>query len=133
MVWLHPKFSSRLCFQSMLFFLMQTTIESVTVSASGQWQTLLLAWCKCDKSLTWWWQDNCRSANGNLLFLRKASFSCSQRCTYRPSIFFFPHNYPLVLVVNKSPAVYILSLMLDVLWRENRGSVNRLIFLIIML
>ena len=31
------------------------------------------------------------------------------------SIFFFPDNYPLVLVVNISPVVYILSLVLDVL------------------
>ena len=74
---------------------MWITIESVAVSASGQWQTLLLAWRKRDESLTWWWQDNHHSANGNLLFLGKASFGCSQRCTYRPSIFFFPHNYPL--------------------------------------
>ena len=74
---------------------MWITIESVAVSASGRWQTLLLAWCERDESLTWWWQDNHHSANGNLLFLGKASFSCSQRCTYGPSIFFFPHNYPL--------------------------------------
>ena len=39
----------------------------------------------------------------------------------------FPHHYPLALAVNKSPAVYILSpASLDGLWRENRGSVNRL-------
>ena len=57
------------------------------------------------------------------------------------SIFFFPHHYPLALAVNKSPAVYILSPFLDALWRgnwvceratldglwrENRGTVNRL-------
>ena len=30
------------------------------------------------------------------------------------------------LTANKSPAVYILSPALDGLWRENRGSVNRL-------
>ena len=41
-------------------------------------------------------------------------------------IFFFPHPYPLVLAVNKSPAVYSLSPTLDGVWRENRGSVNRL-------
>ena len=73
-----------------------------------------------------WWQDNHCSANGNLLFRRKASFSCSPKDVYRPSIFFFPHHYPLALAVNKSPAVYILSPALDGLWRENRGSVNRL-------
>ena len=33
-------------------------------------------------------------------------------------IFFFPHHYPLALAVNKSPAVYILSRVLDRLWRE---------------
>ena len=32
----------------------------------------------------------------------------------------------LALVVNKSPVVYILSPALHRLWRENRGSVNRL-------
>ena len=37
------------------------------------------------------------------------------------------HYYPLVLAVNKSCAVYILSAALDGLWRENKGSVNRLI------
>ena len=31
----------------------------------------------------------------------------------QPSIFFFPHHYPLALAVNKSPAVYILSPSLD--------------------
>ena len=39
---------------------------------------------------------------------------------------FFPHPYPFALAVNKSPAVYILSRALDWLWRENRGTVNRL-------
>ena len=34
--------------------------------------------------------------------------------------------YTIALAVNKSPAVYILSPGLDGLWRENRGSVNRL-------
>ena len=42
------------------------------------------------------------------------------------SIFLFPHHYPLALAVNKSLAVYILSPVLDGLWRENRGSLNRL-------
>ena len=40
--------------------------------------------------------------------------------------FLFPHPYPLALAVSKSPVVYILSRALDRLWRENRGSVNRL-------
>ena len=52
--------------------------------------------------------------------------SVAPKDVYRPSIFFFPHHYPLALAVNKSPAVYILSPALDGLWRENRGSVNRL-------
>ena len=37
----------------------------------------------------------------------------------------FPHPYPFVLAVNKSPTVYFLSRTFDGLWRENRGSVNR--------
>ena len=40
---------------------------------------------------------------------------------------FFPYHYPFALAVNKlSPVVYILSTALDVFWRGNRGSVNRL-------
>ena len=58
-VWLHPKFTSRRRFQSIL-------------------QTLLLGWREHDESLTWW-QVNPRSANSNMLFLGKASFSCSQK------------------------------------------------------
>ena len=60
------------------YFFMQITIASVAVSLSRQWRTLLLTWREHDESLTWWWQDNRRPAN--LLFLWKASFSCSQRC-----------------------------------------------------
>ena len=74
-----PSQTSRRRFQSILSF-MQITIVSVAVSASRQWQTFLLAWRERDESLTWWWQDNRRSANANLLFLGKASYSCSQRC-----------------------------------------------------
>ena len=37
-----------------------------------------------------------------------------------------PPSPPLALAVKKSPAVYILSPALDGLWREYRGSVNRL-------
>ena len=117
--------TNRRHFQSMLSFML--AIVSVAVSESRQWQTLLLAWREDDESLTWWWQDIRRSANGNLLFLGKASFSCSQRCLQTVYFLLPPlHHYPLALVVNKSPAVYILSPALDGLWRENRGSVNRL-------
>ena len=45
----------------------------------------------------------------------------------KKNILFFPHHYPLALAVNKSSVVYILSPALDGLWRENRGSVNRLL------
>ena len=102
--------------------------NKTSVSTSRQWQTLLLAWREHDGSLTWWWQDNRHSANGNLLFLGKASFSRSQRCL-QTIYFFFPHHYSLAVAINKSPAVYILSPGLDGLWRENRGSVNRLLTL----
>ena len=78
-VWLHPKFTSRQRLQSMIFF-MQITIVSVTVSASTQWHMLLLTWYEHDELLTWRWQDNRRTANGNLLFQGKASYSCSKRC-----------------------------------------------------
>ena len=108
----------------MLFFY-ANTIESVTVGASRRQQILLVAWRERDESFTWWWQDNRRSANGNLLFLGK-QVSVAPKDVYRPSIFFFPHPYLLALAVNKSPAVYILSPALNGLWRENRGSVNRL-------
>ena len=50
----------------------------------------------------------------------------NERRERKIKIFFFPHLYPLVLAVNKSPAVYSLSAALDGLWRENRGSANRL-------
>ena len=43
------------------------------------------------------------------------------------NIFFFPHLCPPCAGVNKSPAVYILSRALNGLWRENRGSVKRLV------
>ena len=39
---------------------------------------------------------------------------------------FFPHPYSLLLAVNKSLAVFILSHALDGLQKENRGSVDRL-------
>ena len=93
-------------------------------NASRQRQTLLLVGLERDESLTWWWQDNRRSANGNLLFLGKAR-SVAPKDVYRWSIFFLSPT-PLALAVKKSPAVYILSPALDGLWREYRGSVNRL-------
>ena len=48
----------------------------------------------------------------------------SSACTQ--TLFHFSFLFPLALAVNKSPAVYILSHALEGLWRENRGSVNRL-------
>ena len=93
-------------------------------NASRQRQTLLLVGLERDESLRWWWQDNRRSANGNLLFLGKAR-SVAPKDVYRWSIFFLSPT-PLALAVKKSPAVSILSPALDGLWREYRGSVNRL-------
>ena len=79
--------------------------------------------------------------------------SARKKSKERRSIFFFRHPYPLVLAVNKSPAVYIFVIAcvqtplpsvtisefllrlgggglytgyIFYLWRENRGSVNRL-------
>ena len=42
-------------------------------------------------------------------------------------IFFSTDPYPFALTVNKSPAVYILSPAFYGLWRESKGSVNRLL------
>ena len=88
---------------------------------------LLLAWRERDESLTWWWEYNRRSANGNLLFLGKAR-SVAPKDVYRWSIFFLSPPPPPSLRgrSKKTPAVYILSPALDGLWREYRGSVNRL-------
>ena len=100
-------------------------------NASRQRQTLLLAWRERDESLTWWWQDNRRSANGNLLFLGKAR-SVAPKDVYRSSIFFFPRPSPPpphpCAGGQKIPCgiYFILSPALDGLWREYRGSVNRL-------
>ena len=61
-----------------------------------------------------------------ICFSREKQVSVVPKDVYRPSIFFLPHHYPFALLVYKSPVVYILSSVLDGLWRENRGSVNRL-------
>ena len=58
-----------------------------------------------------------------LLFFPKTSASEANARVRKP-IFFFPHHYPIALVINKSPAVHILSPALHGLWRENRGSVT---------
>ena len=50
--------------------------------------------------------------------------SCEVACTQE--LFHLSFLFSLALAVNKSPAVYILSPALAGLWRENRGSVNRL-------
>ena len=70
------------------YFIQKKKIVSVAVSASRQWQMLLLAWRERDESLTWWWQDNRRSANGKLLFLGK-QVSVAPKDVYRPSSFLF--------------------------------------------
>ena len=62
LVWPHPKFTSRR---------QAVGIKNASTRAVRR---------ERDESLTWSWQDYRRSANGNLLFLRKASSSCSQRC-----------------------------------------------------
>ena len=120
--------------------------------ASRRWQTLLLVivWGERDESLTWWWQDSRRSANGNLAFLYTSFgarlsrgemnswrtnpkgrlwviyFSWEKQVSVAPkdvprrSIFLFPHPYPPALAVNKSPAVLITSAEREV--RDLRGS-----------
>jgi len=50
----------------------------------------------------------------------RLSLACTQ------TLFHFFFSFPLALAVNKSPAVYILSHVLNRLWRENGRSVNRL-------
>ena len=62
-----------------------------------------------------------------ICFSWEKQVSVAPKDVYRPSIFFFPHHYPLALAVNKSLAVYILSPMLKGVRRENKGSVNRLL------
>ena len=56
---------------------------------------------------------------------RRARERGLQERNIKTSVSFFPHPYPFALAVNKSPAVYFLSRMLD--GGENRGSVNRLL------
>ena len=69
--------------------------------------TLLLAWCELDESLTWWWLDNRRSANGSLFFLGKASFGCSQ--TLQTVYFLLAH---LELKTTESLVVSSLQILL---------------------
>ena len=78
-----------------------------------------IGWCERDESLTWWWQDNRRSGNSNLLFWER-QVSVAPKNVYKPSIFFFLHHFLLALAVNKSPAVYVLSPALDGLWTGTR-------------
>ena len=79
--------------------------------------------CEKDESLTWWWQDNRLSANGNLLFVVKASFSCSQRCL--PTVYFLlPPPLPPCAGGQSIRCGFFLSRALEGLRRENRGSVN---------
>ena len=86
--------------------------------------TLLLAWRECDELLTWWWQDNRRSAIGSLLFLGKASFGCYQ--TLQTVYFLLP--LPLLPCAGGQwipRGFYFLSRTLDGLWRENREQAMR--------
>ena len=100
------------------------TIVSVAVSESRQWR-----FYSHDASMMSRWHDDDRIIAVQpmvIYFSREKQVSVAPKDVYRPSIFFLSLHYPLTLAVNKSPAVYILSPDLDGLWRENRGSVNRL-------
>ena len=117
--------SSQLGGASMLFF-MQVTIVGVAVSASLDDKRFQ----SHDASVMSRWQDDDKVIAVQpmvISFLWEKQVSVAPKDVYRPSIFFFPHPYPLALAVNKSPAVYILSRALDGLWRENRGSDNGLL------
>ena len=110
-----------------VIFFVQITIKiiSVAFSESRQLQTLLLAWRERESH----WHDGDRIIAVQpmvICFSWEKQLSVAPQNVYSVSIFFFPHYYPLALAVNKSPAVYILSPALEGLWKENRGSVNRL-------
>ena len=126
-VWLHPKFASRWQFQSIFF-----NANYSSKFCGRQQQTLLLA--PHDASVMSLWHDDDRIITVQpmiIFFFWEKQVSVAPKDVYRPSIYFFPHHYPLALAVNKSPAVYILSPALNGPWRENRGSVNRLLILFI--
>ena len=66
--------------------------------------------------------------NMMVIFRKKHQRACERaRNARKKNKIFLPHPYPLALAGgNKSPSVYFLSRARDGLWRENRGSVNRL-------
>ena len=59
-----------------------------------------------------------------ICFSWEKQVSVAPKDVYRPSIFFSPHHYPLALAVNKSPAVYILSPVLDGLCEQATCNVT---------
>ena len=66
--------------------------------------------------------------NGVLLFswVTMLLVACTQMLCYFSFRPFRIHQRVLALAVNKSPVVFIFYRTLNKLWRENRGSVNRL-------
>ena len=48
-----------------------------------------------------------------IFFYWEKQVSVAPKDVYKPSIFFFPHPYPLVLAVNKAPAVFCLARSTD--------------------
>ena len=66
--------------------------------------------------------------NGVFLFswVTMLLVACTQMLCYFSFRPFRIHQRVLALVVNKSPVVFIFYRTLNKLWRENRGSVNRL-------
>ena len=61
-----------------------------------------------------------------ICFSWEKQVSVAPKDVYRPSIFLFPHHFPLALTVNKSPCGLFNYHPRSTDWRENRGSVNRL-------
>ena len=95
-----------------MLFLMQIKIVVVAASASLDDKRFYLH----DGSVMSRWQDDDRIIAVQpmvICFSREKQVSVAHKDVYRPSIFFFPHLYPLAMVVNKSPAICILSNGLD--------------------
>ena len=90
---------------------------------TGQWR-FGMTWIACTQTLFYFFFILCENI-GKQSERARTSVEREKK-KERTSIFFFSHPYPPALVVNKSSAVYIISSALNGLWRENRGSVNRL-------